>query len=73
MVDKDPDTRVAILQRASKGLSSGGSFELLDGIISDYGNRTRVMRKARDLVNTSSIVPSQSCRPFMGHQLGPGS
>ena len=50
-VDRDTDTRVAVLQGAGKGFSSGGSFELLDGIISDYATRTRVMREARDLVN----------------------
>ena len=49
-VDRDAETRVAILQGAGKGFSAGGSFELLDGIISDYAVRTRVMREARDLV-----------------------
>jgi enoyl-CoA hydratase len=49
-VDRDPDARVAILQGAGKGFSSGGSFELLDGIIGDYAVRTRVLREARDLV-----------------------
>ena len=41
---------MAILQGAGKGFSSGGSFELLDGMINDYAMRTRVMREARDLV-----------------------
>ena len=50
-IDRDPETRVAVLQGAGKGFSSGGSFELLDGITSDYAVRTRVMREARDLVN----------------------
>lgn len=49
-VDRDPDVRVAILQGAGKGFSSGGSFELLDGIIGDYEIRTKVLREARDLV-----------------------
>src|SRR5262245_60138654 len=49
-VDRDPDARVAILQGAGKGFSSGGSFDLLDGVIDDYATRTRVMREARDLV-----------------------
>ena len=49
-VDRDPDTRVAVLCGAGKGFSSGGSFELLDSIIGDYEDRMQVMREARDLV-----------------------
>jgi len=49
-VDRDPDTNVALLRGAGKGFSSGGSFDLLDSITSDYAVRTRVMREARDLV-----------------------
>jgi enoyl-CoA hydratase len=49
-VDRDPDTRVAILQGAGKGFSSGGSFELIGGIVDDYATRLRVLREARDLV-----------------------
>jgi len=49
-IDRDPDTRVALLRGAGKGFSAGGSFELLDALMSDYATRTRVMREARDLV-----------------------
>jgi enoyl-CoA hydratase len=49
-VDRDPDTRVALLTGAGRAFSSGGSFELIDDMVSDYGSRTRVMREARDLV-----------------------
>jgi enoyl-CoA hydratase len=49
-VDRDPDTKVALLRGAGKALSSGGSFELLDEMLSDYDARSRVMREARDLV-----------------------
>ena len=49
-IDRDPVTRVVVLQGAGKGLSSGGSFELLDRVTSDYDRRGRVMREARDLV-----------------------
>ncbi len=35
-VDRDPDVQVAILQGAGKGFSAGGSFDLIDGMISDY-------------------------------------
>ena len=49
-VDRDPETRVALLCGAGKAFSAGGSFDLLDTIMSDYAVRTRVMREARDLV-----------------------
>jgi len=49
-VDRDPETSVALLRGAGTAFSSGGSFELLDTIMSDYATRTRVMREARDLV-----------------------
>ena len=50
-IDRDAETRVALIQGAGKGFSSGGSFELLDQLITNYEDRTRVMREARDLVN----------------------
>jgi enoyl-CoA hydratase len=50
VVDRDPDVHVAVLQGAGRGFSAGGSFELLDDLMSDYAVRTRVMREARDLV-----------------------
>jgi enoyl-CoA hydratase/carnithine racemase len=49
-VDRDPDTRVALLRGAGEAFSAGGSFELIDSMLTDYAARTRVMREARDLV-----------------------
>jgi enoyl-CoA hydratase len=49
-VDRDPDTRVAILCGAGKAFSAGGSFDLIDDMIGDYAMRTRVLREARDIV-----------------------
>ena len=49
-VDRDPDTRVALLRGAGKGFSAGGSFELIDSVINDVDARLRTMREARDLV-----------------------
>lgn len=49
-VDRDPDTRVALLRGAGKAFSAGGSFDLLRSMMDDYAVRTRVLREARDLV-----------------------
>ena len=75
-VDRDPDTRVAVLGGAGKGFSSGGSFELLDGMIGDYDNRMTVMREARDLVwnviNCSKPIVSAIHGPAVGAGLVAG-
>jgi enoyl-CoA hydratase len=75
-VDRDPATRVALLQGAGKAFSAGGSFELIDGIIADYETRTRVMREARDLVlnviNCSKPVVSAMHGPAVGAGLVAG-
>jgi len=49
-VDRDPATNVALLCGAGRAFSAGGSFELIESLMSDYAVRTRVMREARDLV-----------------------
>jgi enoyl-CoA hydratase len=49
-IDRDPDTRVAVLQGAGRAFSAGGSSERLDSIITDDATRLRALREARDLV-----------------------
>jgi enoyl-CoA hydratase len=75
-VDRDPETRVALLRGAGKGFSAGGSFELLDGMIHDYAMRTRVLREARDLVfnviNCSKPIVSAIHGPAVGAGLVAG-
>jgi len=75
-VDRDPDTRVALLRGAGKAFSAGGSFELLDTLMSDYAVRTRVMREARDLVfnviNCSKPIVSAMHGPAVGAGLVAG-
>ena len=75
-IDKDPDVQVAILQGAGKGFSAGGSFDLIDGMISDYAIRTKVMREAHDLVwnviNCSKPIVSAIHGPAVGAGLVAG-
>jgi enoyl-CoA hydratase len=75
-VDRAPDVRVALLRGAGKAFSAGGSFELLDALMSDYGVRTRVLREARDLVfnviNCSKPVVSAIHGPAVGAGLVAG-
>ena len=75
-VDRDPDVQVAILQGAGKAFSAGGSFDLIEGMIEDFGMRTRVMREARDLVwnviNCSKPIVSAMHGPAVGAGLVAG-
>jgi enoyl-CoA hydratase len=69
-VDRDPAVRVAMLTGAGRAFSSGGSFELVADIMSDYAVRTRILREARDLVtnviNCSKPVVSAIHGPAVG-------
>ena len=75
-IDRDPEVRVALIAGAGKGFSSGGSFDLIDGIMSDYGRSLEVLREARDLVmniiNCSKPVVSAMWGPAVGAGLVAG-
>jgi enoyl-CoA hydratase len=75
-VDRDPDTRVAVLCGAGRAFSAGGSFDLLDDIMKDFAVRTQVMREARDLVfnviNCSKPIVSAMHGPAVGAGLVAG-
>jgi enoyl-CoA hydratase len=49
-VDRDADTRVALLTGAGRAFSAGGSFDLIEDLTRDWETRTRVLREARDIV-----------------------
>ena len=69
-VDRDPDTRVAIICGRGKVFSAGGSFDMIDGLTTDYALRTRVLREARDIVmnviNCSKPIVSAVHGPAVG-------
>src|SRR3712207_876481 len=49
-VDKDPDTRVAVIRGEGRSFSSGGGLDLVRDMADDFEVRIRVLREARDLV-----------------------
>src|ERR1700744_1454469 len=49
-IDRDPDTRVALIRGEGKGFSAGGDLDLVEQMAADFAVRTRVWRQARDLV-----------------------
>ena len=75
-VDRDPETRVAILRGAGKGFSAGGDLAMVEDITQDFETRARVWREARDLVyniiNCSKIVVSAMHGPAVGAGLVAG-
>ena len=75
-VDRDPETRVAILRGAGKGFSAGGDLAMVEQITTDFAARARVWREARDLVynviNCSKMVVSAMHGPAVGAGLVAG-
>jgi len=75
-VDRDPDTRVAILRGAGKGFSAGGDMAMVEEMTRDPAVRARVWREARDLVynmlNCSKIIVSAMHGPAVGAGLAAG-
>jgi enoyl-CoA hydratase len=70
VIDDDPDVRVVLVRGAGKAFSAGGSFDLIDAQIEDYGTRMRVMRESRDLfynmINCSKPIISAIHGPAVG-------
>jgi enoyl-CoA hydratase len=75
-VDRDPETRVAILRGIGKGFSAGGDLGMVERITQDFDARARVWREARDLVynliNCSKMVVSAMHGPAVGAGLVAG-
>jgi enoyl-CoA hydratase len=69
-VDRDDETRVAILRGAGKGFSAGGDLAMVEEMTRDAAVRARVWREARDLVynmiNCSKPIISAIHGPAVG-------
>src|SRR5882757_10421004 len=75
-IDRDPDTRVALIRGEGKGFSGGGDLDLVEQMASDFEVRARVWREARDLVynviNCSKPIVSAMHGPAVGAGLVAG-
>jgi enoyl-CoA hydratase len=49
-IDRDPETRVVIVEGEGKAFSAGGDLDLVQSMADDFAVRIRVMKEARDLV-----------------------
>ena len=75
-VDRDPETRVAILRGEGRGFSAGGDLAMVEEMMRDFAVRARVWREAKDLVynliNCSKLVVSAMHGPAVGAGLVAG-
>jgi enoyl-CoA hydratase len=75
-VDRDPETRVAILRGEGRGFSAGGDLAMVEEMTRDFAVRARVWREAKDLVynliNCSKLVVSAMHGPAVGAGLVAG-
>jgi enoyl-CoA hydratase len=69
-VDRDPDTRVAIITGEGAAFSAGGDLDMIVDMADEFAVRIRVMREARDivynLINCSKPVVSAIRGPAVG-------
>jgi enoyl-CoA hydratase len=69
-IDRDPSVRAVLVRGEGRAFSAGGSFDLIDSMVNDPAQRSRVLREARDLVynviNCSKPVVSAIHGPCVG-------
>jgi enoyl-CoA hydratase len=72
VIDRDDESRVALIRGAGKAFSAGGSFELLDAIMSDASVRRSVLREAGDLVQNIIACDTPIVSAMHGAAVGAG-
>ncbi len=69
-VDEDDETNAVVLRGAGKAFSAGGSFDLLESLVTDDAMRAQIMSEARDLVfnviECSKVIVSAIHGPAVG-------
>jgi enoyl-CoA hydratase len=71
-VDRDPETRVAIIQGEGNAFSAGGDLDLVREMAEDHAVRLRVLREARDLVYNVLNCAKPIVSAIMGPAVGAG-
>lgn len=71
-ISQDPEVTVAILTGANGAFSAGGSFDLVDSIIADYEERTRLLWEARALVMNMVECSKPVVSAIQGPAVGAG-
>ncbi|WP_073259809.1 enoyl-CoA hydratase/isomerase family protein [Cryptosporangium aurantiacum] len=70
VIDRDPDVRAVVVRGEGKAFSAGGSFEIIEGQITDYALRMRIMKESRDLfynlINCNTPIVSAIHGPAVG-------
>jgi len=49
-IDASPEVRVVLLRGRGRAFSSGGSYEMIEGIVGDHATHRAVLKEARELV-----------------------
>jgi len=50
VIDRDPTVRAVLVRGEGRAFSAGGSFDLVESMVTDQAVRSRVLKEARDLV-----------------------
>lgn len=72
-IAKDDRTRVVIIRgEGEKAYSAGGSFDVVEDLVSDFGARAKVLREARELVRNIIECPVPIIAAVNGPAAGAG-
>lgn len=72
VIEADEDARVVLVRGEGKAFSAGGSFDLIEEQIEDYGARIRVLKETRALVYELINFPKPVISAIHGPAVGAG-